>query len=172
MKKTIALLVTLMIVLLPLSVVVASTSELTWGMSKQEVINSLGEPEETNTLNDAITSDAETIIYTNQKISKYEDAALILFFRGDGLYCKDYAVYDDNSHKSTYLCNALTQKYGNSSKEIILLKTYIESVLSVEADEDMIDFIIASGYIKDVATWRLEDESTIVLLRCRLVKDI
>lgn len=80
MKKTIALLVTLMIVLLPLSVVVASTSELTWGMSKQEVINSLGEPEETNTLNDAITSDAETIIYTNQKISKYEDAALILFF--------------------------------------------------------------------------------------------
>ena len=161
MKKQVAALLVLLIVIIPVFSLATSHSDLKWGMTRDEVKSILGEPDES--YNDIISNMVDAFLYLNQTISKFNDSLLTVLFRGNSFYCKTLDVSDDNSQKYDYLKNALIQKYGDGTYDLKGLVPYVSAIISKEIDESYVKKWVDAGSFKNIVSWILDDNSYIVL---------
>ena len=140
----------------------ADESELTWGTSKSDVIEKMGDPGETTQYQQ---KEFEAIGYQNKSISKYNDAILMLIFRYSRLAAKIYALEDNKElEKYYYLRDALSSKYGRPSDSAqTLYDGFIVMGAQTEGynQENIKDEAYKSGILYN--TWETDKETNILL---------
>ena len=168
MKKVkICLLATVLLFMMTLNGAFADAKQLEFGMTKEEVVTIMGKG--SDVLNKQFESNYDILAYPGQKVSKYTDAILVLYFDDGKLASKMYSFEEESTlrteNKYGYLLNALTGKYGEPEAEadIKLLCNFFEMFSGKKVKEDTADLLIKTHYAV-IKTWTINDDTTILLV--------
>lgn len=167
MKKMIALLLCLTVVMLGLPVSgIADVSELKWGMTKEDAVRLVAEPSETYEHENGFVE----YDYLFSKLINDYPGRLSLVFRNDYLMARAYTV-EDSEQQGIFetLCGELDSEYGQATNDISLMVDAFNLLLdasggdkmSVEQIETNVRAFVAQGVLK---SWRVSEDTGVVMI--------
>ncbi len=163
-RKILTLIIAIL-VLLTVHGAYADASELKFGMTKTEVVAIMGNGSEpAGGSANAFT----TLFYRGQRISKYEDAMLTLYFEDDKLCLKMYDLienYKAPKERYNYLLKALEGKYGepDAQDDVELFQLFYQLYTGSAIDDFHAKSFFKVGY-GTLTAWTDENNTRIVLV--------
>ena len=165
MKKTMICisLIAMMALLASVAAFASDAQEITFGMSMEEVEAIAGRRDWQDQVTSPTAGIYDHYIYSNQKISKFDDAHLRYVFMDNNLIARIYDLDDTRASKYGYLAGALESKYGPSNENYTALGRFLDYDIGIgTVDESMVKGF--SEYVEGkLSCWTMEDGTEIVL---------
>lgn len=167
MKKIISILIMFAILWTCVISFADGVEDLQFGMSAEEMFEVMGNSGTYVEIPTSFAGILDSYYFENQKISKFEDARLNVTFLDNKLIAKLYGFSPDSqSNHYGYLKKALEKKYGASKQDLELAAQFCEIYgLGSLVEEYGMKKVLNMSKGK-IATWKLKDKTTIVMLNC------
>ena len=134
------------------------SGKITWNTSKKEIVTVMDRAPAV--LNREEQSGVYAMYFSNQSVSRYDDADVLAFFLQEKLAGIAYEMLEsDAGERYRYLLAALESKYGKSEKT----DSEKAQELLLRVEEIGADL----WKMENVAQWRLEDDTRILLFQTR-----